>query len=622
MADDKIKSAKSIIDVFWKQVESVAERPAILHKVKGEYTPVIWREHGLMVELAMAGLAKNGFGAGAHLAIMSQPNPKWTWSDIAALSLKAVTVPIYPTLAVPEVEYLIKHSDAQGIIVEDEGQMNKVLAIQNLPESLKFLVLMSGQAPPSRDNLRIMTWDDLLKDGEIYLLSHKVDLVKLRESVSPEDLASIVYTSGTTGVPKGVMLHHKNIIHVCRSIGERLDFREQDLVLSFLPLSHVYERVGGQFLSIYFGITMAYAEAIESVPKNMVETRPTIINGVPRFYEKAYQRIQFESRKLPKPQQILIKWALGLSKRFASDDASGDSPVHSLTKQLHQAELRAADRLVFSKIRRRFGGRLRMMVSGAAPLPKEVQDFFDTIGLCIVEGYGLTETCAPVACNTPESNRPGTVGKPLGGVQVKIASDGELLLKGDSIFSGYYKNPDATQEAFEDGWFKTGDIAELDQDGYIRIKDRKKDIIITAGGKHVAPQYIENLFKGDQLISHCLVYGDRRKFISCLFTLNRDNLKAFGEANKLSFKEVEELAENKLVKEQVEATVNRINEQLANFEKIKRFAILAKDFSIEDNELTPTFKVKRKFVTEKYREILDGLYPVEDLELEKESSKK
>lgn len=623
---------KTIVDVFWRRVRDTPESPAIMHKVQGQYTTVIWREHGLIVELAMAGLAKNGISAGAHVAILSHSNPKWTWADLAILSLGCVTVPIYPTLAIAEVDYLVRHSEVSCIFAEDESQLNKLLAVKNTPPNLKSIVLLSGSAPPSRDNLRIMTWDDLLKDGEIYLLAHKEELNNLRQAITPETLASIVYTSGTTGVPKGVMLHHRQIISVCQSIGERLDFSERDLVLSFLPLSHVYERVGGQFMSVFFGVTMAYAEGIETVPKNMVETRPSILNGVPRFYEKAYQRIQYEVRHLPKPQQILIKWAFGLNKRNSAkvvgaikgsfEDRSttaaertnaekGAESQKSLARQLHQAELRAADRLVFSKIRRRFGGRLRMMVSGAAPLPKDVQEFFDTIGLCIVEGYGLTESTAPLACNTPKENRVGTVGRPLTGVEAKIASDGELLVRGTTIFSGYYKDPDATREAFEDGWFKTGDIAEIDDEGYIRIKDRKKDIIITAGGKHVAPQFIENLFKGDPLISHCLVYGDKRKFISCLFTLHADAVKALATKHKIAGSDMDKLILEPAIIKEVEAAVNKRNDGLANFEKIKKFALLAKDFTIEDNELTPTFKVKRKLVTEKYKELLDGLYPPE-----------
>jgi len=600
----------TLVDVFWRRVESTPELPAILQKVNGTYQPIIWREQGRVVELAMGGLAKLGLKAGEHLSILSQPCPKWTWADLTILSLGAVTVPVYPTLTPAEVDYLVKHSDSVGIFCENEVQLTKILEREKLPEKLRFAVLFNGQAPFS-EKLKILTWDDLLKDGEVYLPTHGAEINAARRAVKAENLASIVYTSGTTGVPKGVMISHDNIYSVCEAVLERQPVRQNDLALSFLPLSHVYERVGGQFLAIFAGMPTAYAESIESVPKNMVEVRPTIVNGVPRFYEKAYQRIVTEVRHLPKAQQILIKWALSLGKRapLTPDDSS-------LSRQLYRAELRAADRLVYSKIRRRFGGRLRMLVSGAAPLPSDVQRFFETLGLTIVEGYGLTETCAPVACNTPEENRLGTVGRPLNGVSVKIAEDGELLVKGRTVFSGYYKNEGATAEAFADGWFKTGDIAEIDADGFIKIKDRKKDIIITAGGKHVAPQYIENLFKGEPTISHCLVYGDRRKFITALLTLNEAAVRGFAEQHKIAFTNISELAVSPAVRAEVERIVEKINSGLASFERIKRFAILDTDFSIESDELTPTFKVKRKFVTEKYRSLLDGLYDQEDLEVE------
>lgn len=606
------KEERTIIDVFWRRVDENAEKPALLHKVNGQYTPIIWREHGRVVELAMGGLAKLGVTKGSHLAILAHPCPQWSWSDLATLSLGGVTIPIYPTLNSPEVQYLVKHSDSMGVFVENQVQLDKILDRHNLANlpNLKFVVVFQGDAPPSRENLRILKWEDLLKDGEIYLLGQK----RPEPVIEPKDLASIVYTSGTTGVPKGVMLSHNNIFSVCRAVNERMSFKENDMTLSFLPLSHVYERVGGQFLSIFVGLPMAFAEAIETVPKNMVETHPTIINGVPRFYEKAYQRIQTEVKHLPKAQQILINWAFSLNKQ---DNKNGEN---ALIKQLHQAELRAADRLVYSKIRRRFGGRLRMLMSGAAPLPHEVQRFFDTIGLHIMEGYGLTETSAPLACNNPETNKPGTVGRPLSGVEVKLAADGELLVRGPNVFGGYYKNEDATREAFEGDWFKTGDVASIDDDGYITIKDRKKDIIITAGGKHVAPQYIENLFKEEPFISHCLVYGDRRKFITCLLTLNRDTLNAFAEKNKISFNKPEDLLDHPMVKEEVDGAVKRINLKLASFERIKRFEILPQDFTVEAAELTPTFKVKRKFVTEKYQSVLDSMYPDEDLEIEKDQA--
>jgi len=561
--------------------------------------------------LAMGGLAKQGLLKGEHISILSQPCPKWTWADLASLSLGAVTVPVYPTLTPAEVDYLVKHSDSVAIFCENEGQLNKILEREKLPEKLRFAVLFNGHAPFS-DRLKVLTWDDLLKDGEVYVPTHKKALDDARRSVKAQDLASIVYTSGTTGVPKGVMLSHDNIYGVCEAVIERQPVLPTDLSLSFLPLSHVYERIGGQFLSIFAGMPTAFAESIESVPKNMVEVRPTIVNGVPRFYEKAYQRIITEVKHLPRAQQILIKWALSLGKRAPLTPSDSN-----LSKQLYRAELRAADRLVYSKIRRRFGGRLRMLVSGAAPLPSEVQRFFETLGLTIVEGYGLTETCAPVACNTPDDNRLGTVGRALTGVEVKIAEDGELLVKGRTVFSGYYKNENATRDAFVDGWFKTGDIADIDPDGFIKIKDRKKDIIITAGGKHVAPQYIENLFKGEPTISHCLVYGDRRKYITALLTLNKDAVRVFAEQNKIDCEDGQGLTQHPTIRAEVERIVESINSSLAQYEKIKRFAILDSDFSIESDELTPTFKVKRKFVTEKYQALLDGLYDQEDLEIQK-----
>jgi long-chain acyl-CoA synthetase len=613
---EKNQSDKTVLDVFWRRVTESAAKPAVMYKVDGVYQTLSWDGQGIKVDLIMAALTKLGVKPGEHLSILSQPNPKWTWADVAILSIGAVTVPIYPTLTASEVEYLVKHSDSVAVFCENDSQLTKILERENISEKLRLAFLFSGEPQAINSErakakgLTIVTWEELLKDGEEYLPSHQAAIASVRHSVGPDNLASIVYTSGTTGVPKGVMLTHGNIYTVCQAVLERQPVKEGDLSLSFLPLSHVYERVGGQFLAICAGMPTAFAESIETVPKNMIEIRPTIVNGVPRFYEKAYQRITTEVKHLPKAQQILIKWALSLGKRAALQ------PTDSLlSRQLYQAELRAADRLVYSKIRRRFGGRLRMLVSGAAPLPSDVQRFFETLGLTIVEGYGLTETCAPVACNTPDDNRLGTVGRALTGIQVKTAEDGELLVKGPTVFSGYYKNPEATKEAFVDGWFKTGDIADIDAEGYIRIRDRKKDIIITAGGKHIAPQYIENLFKGEPMVSHCLVYGDRRKYIVCLLTLNTDVAKNFAD----ELKSVENLHEHPLIKAEVQRIVDTINSGLASFEKIKRFALLASDFSIESDELTPTFKVKRKFVTDKYRQLLDSLYDQEDVDVGRES---
>ena len=584
---------KTLVDIFWWRVENQPERPAHLRKVEDAYGQVIWREHGRIAELIAGGLLNLGVKQNEEIAIMSQTRPEWSWVDFAIMSCGAVTVPIYPTLAQAEANYLLTHSDAVGIFVENRPQLVKVLAARNLPPKLRFIVLIDGELDRVHEKLRLLSFEDISQDGEVYVSAHPKDLPARREAIQPSDLATIVYTSGTTGIPKGAMLLHSNLYAVCKSIADTEPFNENDLMLSFLPLSHVYERISTELFSVYKGIPVAYAESIDTVPQNMVEVKPTIITGVPRFFEKAYQRIQLEIRNLPKPQQYLIRWAIGLGKRALKYRQSAQAKhIDSLVDHIYDTELRVADRLVFSKIRRRFGGKVRAMVSGAAPLSEEVQNFFEILGMPIVEGYGLTETAAPAFCNIPASNRFGTVGKPLPGVSVKIADDGEIMIKGPSVFAGYYNNEEATKEAFRDGWFLTGDIGEIDSDGFLKIKDRKKDIIITANGKHIAPQMLENLFRGDALVSHVVVYGDRRKFISALVTLNKDGLLAFAAANQIDIKDYTLLTRQPKVIEAVSATIDEKNLSLAAFERIRKFTILPDDLSIEADELTPTLKSK------------------------------
>lgn len=607
---------ETLVNVFWERVRTSPDRPAILHKVAGSYHRVIWREHGRVVELMANALLHQGVARGEKVAIMSTSRPQWTWADLSILSAGAVTVPIYPTLGLRDVEYCLAHSDAVGIFLENMSHLDTLLACKEMPPSLRFVVLIDGGGTVENCPVPVFEWDEMLKIGEAYIANHPGELAERINAVRPDDVATIVYTSGTTGLPKGAMLLHKNIYHVCQSLSLLVGFHPDDITLSFLPLSHVFERIGGQFLSIYEGLVLAYAESMETVGQNMLEVRPTIITGVPRFFEKVYHRVVSEVRKMPVAQQFLIRWALALGKRAARAAALPDTGGQVLTRRIMKAELRVAERMIYSRIRRKFGGRLRFMVSGAAPLSKEVRLFFESIGIPVVEGYGLTETAAPVTCNTPSGNRPGTVGRPLPGVEVKIASDGEILVRGPNVFSGYYKNTAATADAFKEGWFLTGDIGEFDEDGNLMIKDRKKDIIITSGGKHVAPQYVENLFVGEPLVSHVLVYGDRRKYITALVTLNKDGLAVFARANNLSYSSVDELNHHPTVLKELDAVVERKNQGLPTFEQIKRFIVLDNDFSVERNELTPTLKVKRSLVTTKYKALLDSLYEIEDLALE------
>lgn len=607
-------SDATIIDRFWSRVSETPDRTAIMYKADGKYHSVNWRDHGKTVESLSAALIKHGLQPDDKVGILSGNRQHWTWADLAILSARGVTVPVYPTLGAEEVSYVLEHSDVTAVFVENARQLEKISTPSSTnPGKLKLVVIMDGAPSNAEPLLEIKSWDDFLKEGADCLSEIGDQVRQRRENIDPESVATIVYTSGTTGLPKGVMLLHRNIYSVLGAMSDMVDFNEDDLALSFLPLAHVYERVGGQFLSTYLGIPFAYAESMEQVANNLQEVRPTFLNAVPRFYEKVYARVQGQIRQMPPAQQGFVRWAIALGKRATKQKMEAKHDT-SILDQLYKAELRIADRLVFRKIRERFGGRLRMMTSGAAPLANDVHIFFEALGMPIVEGYGLTETSAPLCVNKPSDNHFKTVGRPLAGVEVKLNPDGELLVKGPNVFKGYYKNEEATAAAFEDGWFKTGDIARIDEQGYITITDRKKDIIITAGGKHVAPQFIENLFKDEPLINHVIAYGDRRKYITGLITLNPDGLKSFADSKSLNYKDLKELCQNPTVRKEIERVVHDKNQNLARFQRIKKFVILDKELTIEDNDLTPTLKVKRKVVTEKYRKELDELYEAEDLE--------
>lgn len=607
---------QTIIDIFYRRVEQDAYKTAILFKKDGSYKPMTWAEHGAIVERAAAALIIKGLGENDQVAILASTRPEWTWADIAILSTRARTVPIYSTLSESEVRFLVDHSQSKAIFAENERQLAKIIeASEGPPEELEFAVVFDDDGF-ERDNFPfdVMNFQEFLQTGDAALAQNKDIVKKRRRQVLPEDLATIVYTSGTTGVPKGAMLLHGNIYKVLESMGQLIEFTQDDLALAFLPLSHVFERVNGQFLSIFFGLSYAYAESMEKVAENMIEVKPTLINAVPRFYEKAYQRVQTHIRRMPPAQQGFIRWAISIGKRAIKQKSKMSE---SIWNQLYRAEMRIADRLVFRKIRERFGGRLRFMTSGAAPLSNDVHLFFEAIGIPIIEGYGLTETCAPLACNRPDDVVFKTVGKVVPGIEVKLAPDNELLVRGASVFAGYFNNEEATAQAFEDGWFKTGDIARIDPKGYITITDRKKDIIITAGGKHIAPQMIENLFKGEPLVAHVVAYGDRRKYVTALVSLNQEALLDFAKKHNIVFADPKELTQNKKVHKEIDRLVEDRNRTLPNYQRIKRFVILDREFSIEQNELTPTMKVKRKVITEKYLALLDSMYDTEDLEAQR-----
>ncbi len=605
----------TIIETFWHNVESVPFQTALMHKLSNKYENITYGQLGQFVLNLAHFLHKQQIKSGDKIGIISNSRYEWTVIDLSILSLTAITVPIYPTLTDIEILYLIEHSEACGLFVENKWQLDKLLSIQNKVQNLKFVIIIDTKDIDFSDQYPWPIYD--LKA----IINTKTDFsIEEFKKLWPksEDLASIIYTSGTTGNPKGVMLKHLNIVFICEGLMSQTKIQTDDIILSFLPLSHIYERIGGQFLGISSKVPIAYAESMDQVAKNLIEVKPTFLNAVPRFYEKVYQIINNEVKKMPQAQRYLVRWAINIGKR-AHSQSSANKSQSQLINNIYKTELRIAERLVYRKIRERLGGRLKIITSGAAPLAPEIQTFFSVIGLPIMEGYGLTETTAPVSCNFPDNFKSGTVGKPLPGIEVKFADDNELMVKGDSVFSGYYKDSEATKNAFIDGWFLTGDLANIDNEGFLKIIDRKKDIIITSGGKHIAPQYLSNLFKDEKLIKEVIAYGDFKKYITALITLNEDELIKLAKELKINYTKTEDLYNQGTIYKYIENIVNSKNSHLASFEKIKKFVLLPVELSIESGDLTPTLKVKRKVVIEKYRHLLDELYINDETEFKEKT---
>jgi long-chain acyl-CoA synthetase len=423
--------------------------------------------------------------------------------------------------------------------------------------------------------------------------------------VKPEDLATLIYTSGTTGDPKGVMLLHSNLVsNVLGSLAAFSGIGVADTALSFLPLCHVFERMGGHYLLLHVGATIAYAEGVDKVPQNMLEVRPTLMLSVPRLYEKMYAKINEKVAGDPKARQKVFHWALATGREVFRHRCEKTTPGLLL-----RVKHKLADTLVFAKIRERTGGRLQLFVSGGAPLAREIAEFFGSAGLLILEGYGLTETSPVISVNTPTALRPGSVGKPIPGVEVKIAADGEILTRGPHVMQGYYKQPDATAEAIDkDGFFHTGDIGVLDNQGFLIITDRKKDILVTSGGKNIAPQPIENKIKTNKFFAEIVMIGNKRSYAAALVVPNFDNLEKWAKAKGLPYATRDELAAKPEVAAHYKELVAELTSDLAQFEKIKKVAVLPREFSLEAGELTPTLKVKRRVVEQKYKAMIDALY--------------
>ncbi len=546
------------------------------------------------------GLESLGVGAGDRVAILSDSRPEWTVVDLAVLTAGAVTVPVYATLPANQVGYILAHSGARVVVAADDSQAAKVREERQRLPALDTIVVMDAGADGAGDELPLPA---LIERGHRRLMTENGlgRMFKERaQAIEPDALATIIYTSGTTGRPKGVMLSHRNFIANIMDADRVIEITGEDTALSFLPLSHAFERMV-VYLYLYKGATVAFAEAIETLGRDMQRVRPTVMTGVPRVYEKLRARIIEAVAAAPRVRQALFAWAVGVGHAAAAAGLAGAAPG-----ALTRLQLPIADRLVLSKIRARTGGRLRFVVSGSAPLGREVAEFLFAVGLPVLEGYGLTET-SPALTTTPLGRaRLGSVGLPLASVQLRIAGDGEVLARGPNVMIGYYDDPEATAAAIRDGWFHTGDIGRIDADGYLTITDRKKELIVTAGGKNVAPQPIEALLKRDPVVAEAVLIGDRRRFIAVLlvpdFPTLAQRVPAAAGAGR------DELVRRADVRAVFEPIVERANSELASFEQVKTFALLPVEFSVAGGELTPTLKVRRRIVEARWTEVIEALY--------------
>ncbi len=578
---------KTLNDVFFSVVDRSSPRVAV-YRHGGQWLPISSQEYYRSVAGVSRALSEWGIAKGDRVAILSENRPEWTISDFAALLLGAVVVPIYPTLTAEQTAYILQDSGARAVFVSSEVQLQKVLAIQ--PETrLERLVLMD-----SSGSVKAMHMEHLMRSGPG---QRDPELEARARAVTPDDLATIIYTSGTTGVPKGAMLTHGNMAANLNCSLEGFDIGPDDVCVSFLPLSHVTAR-HLDFTMLNRGAMLAYVSFLEHLPQALLETHPTVFVGVPRVYEKIYSQTEQKTKDAPK--RWIYHWAVNVGKAHQSEILLGQKPS-SLPWKL-------AARLVYSQIRAGLGGRVRIFISGGAPLGRELAEWYASVGIRIHEGYGLTETSPVIALNKPKAHKLGTVGKPLSNVETRIAEDGELLVKGPSVFKGYWKRPDETQNAFADGWFKTGDIGDIDRQGFLSITDRKKDLIKTSGGKFIAPQPIENSLKHNPLIAEALVLGDKRKFPAVMIVPNFPLLEDWARRNGLEFSSRQDLVRNPQVQSLYDGMVQDLNHRLARFEQLKKFLLLADEFSIHDGTLTASMKLRRRAVQERYRTEIDKLY--------------
>jgi len=581
---------KTINDIFYGIVESNRDR-VMTYKQTVKWIPISSRELYRDAVGVARTLASWGIQKGDRIAILSENRPEWALADFGALLLGAVVVPIYTTLTAEQTAYLLKDCGAKVVFLSTADQLKKFLEIRGETQVEKAVIMDYVGITEAIPMHRLMHEGPVARDAEFDAQA---------KSIGPDDLATIIYTSGTTGVPKGVMLTHGNLAsNIACSLGA-FGIGHSDSYISFLPLSHVTAR-HVDYAMLYHNVTVAYCPTIDQLLKTIVEVQPTVFVAVPRVYEKIYYQVQQRTHAGLKNK--MYRWALKVGHAHRDEVLAGKTPPNLAWK--------LADKLVFSQLRQALGSRVQLFISGGAPLGRELAGWYADVGIRIHEGYGLTETSPVISVNTPKAHKLGTVGKALENVEVKIADDGEILVRGPSVFREYWKSPEETRNAFVDGWFKTGDIGNLDRDGFLSVTDRKKDLIKTSGGKFIAPQPLENKLKANPMVQEAVLVGDKRKFVSVLIQPNFAVVEEWCRRNQVSFSSREDLVQNVKVRALFEAVVATLNEDLARFETVKKLLLVSEDFSIASGTMTPSMKVRRRMVEERYRLEIDSLYAEE-----------